>query len=87
MKTSRLLALAATMWALAFPAAALAQSKAPTTPPGNSGNTPAGANGRPFQGDGGMAPVPEPTTWVAMGTLAAAAAVYARRQAKQQKNS
>lgn len=33
--------------------------------------------------DGGMAPVPEPATWFSLGTLAAAAALYARRQRKQ----
>lgn len=34
-------------------------------------------------GDSGTAPVPEPAAWLSMGTLAAAAAVYARRQRKQ----
>lgn len=37
--------------------------------------------------DGGTAPVPEPSTWLSMGTLAAAAALYARRKRKQWQNA
>lgn len=37
--------------------------------------------------DSGMAPVPEPSTWLSMGTLVAAVAVYARRKRKQGQNA
>jgi hypothetical protein len=85
MKISSLLPIIAAMVALALPVA----SQAKDNPPGNSGNTPAhdNAHGQPFQSDGGTAPVPEPAAWLSMGTLAAAAAVYARRQMKQRKEA
>ena len=35
----------------------------------------------------GVAPLPEPSTWLSMGTLAAAAAVYARRKRQQGQNA
>lgn len=38
-------------------------------------------------GDSGTAPVPEPSAWLSMGTLAAAAVVYARRKRKQWQNA
>ena len=87
MNASRLLPLAATLCALAFPLASQAESK-------NNGNNghhenEGGNNGNNghHENDGGTAPVPEPAAWLSMGTLAAAAAVYARRQTKQQKNA
>lgn len=78
----RSLALTASLLALALPVTSHAQ--------GNSANTPAAEHRQNEEhsnnGHGnsnGVAPVPEPATWVAMASLVAVGALFARRQFKQ----